>query len=123
MFITEKKARAKDLDYLADHLPVWRFVKERCFECNWEGVGLVPYDLESFRRNNCQCLNCKKMVAKVVGVLIDFPAHTVVEARRNWEKCYDEYDSNELTSLPLLIGLGEDTNWCQRGVRHLVHIS
>lgn len=125
MLLTARKAQLREaqrlkkqvLDAIDDHLPIWRFVHERCYSCGWEGDGLVPFDVPEFDRTACECLRCRQSTGRVVGVMAALPAMTLVEARRVYS---DLRDRGELPDfLPLIKAVG-GSEASQRGVRHLL---
>jgi hypothetical protein len=85
MLLTERKRRSaaarEMLDTLEDYLPVWRFCEERCVDCQHTQEVLIPWDIME-TMTEFECLACRKMRAIVVGVVVDYPAASLREAKR-----------------------------------------
>jgi hypothetical protein len=84
MLLTDRKRRQREIASVVDYLPIWRFVRQRCFECGHTEDSLAPFDDPAFPRNANQCSGCNRMTARVVGVLPDLPAASMKEAQRLW---------------------------------------
>ena len=125
MLLTARKSQKRErrwfrkcvLDAIEDHLPIWRFVHERCYSCGWEGDGLVPFDVTEFDRTACECLSCGEMTARVVGVRGAMQAMTLVEARRAYSELRDNDELPPFLPLIKALDKGETS---QRGVQYLV---
>ena len=116
MLLTDRKRRLRAVKDICDYLAVWRFVREHCFECGWEGVALVPFDLDDFDRNGLECGACQLPVARVMGVVPDLPALPLTEARRRWAE--QKADGWEPEFFPLIASV-DDHPTSQRGVLFL----
>jgi hypothetical protein len=84
VLLTDRKRRYREIESIVDYLPVWRFVRQRCFQCGHTEDHLAPLDLSEFLRDQCHCGGCGKHVSKVVGVIPDLPGASLREAQRLW---------------------------------------